>query len=93
MEEIGSKGVVGHSCRYADCFKIAGPAAWVEAQTALAVAMAFHELGTSAIRYGALSVPKGLADSSCEPDNEGNLRMLNLFWARTRRFICILTLP
>src|SRR5690606_7515102 len=40
-------------------FQISGPSVWLPAKTALAIAMALHELGTNAIKYGALSVPDG----------------------------------
>ncbi|MDD3836430.1 MAG: PAS domain S-box protein [Phenylobacterium sp.] len=40
-------------------FQISGPSVWLPAKTALAIAMALHELGTNAIKYGALSVPEG----------------------------------
>src|SRR5690606_5089436 len=41
-------------------FEISGPAVWLPAKTALAISMALHELGTNAIKYGALSVPNGV---------------------------------
>lgn len=93
VADIVSEGLVAHGGRHADCFKIAGPAAWVDAQTALALAMAFHELGTNAIKYGALSVPEGCVDIYWEVDNEADVPMLNLFLARTRRSFGDRTLP
>jgi two-component sensor histidine kinase len=42
--------------------------------------MAFHELGTNAIKYGALSVPKGRVVISWEFDDDGDTSMLDLYW-------------
>ncbi|WP_431311201.1 sensor histidine kinase [Methylobacterium nigriterrae] len=40
-------------------FSIQGPEVWLAPRVALALAMALHELGTNAVKYGALSVPSG----------------------------------
>ena len=40
-------------------FHITGPDVWLEPKAALAVAMALHELGTNAAKYGSLSAPGG----------------------------------
>jgi len=38
---------------------IDGPTVWLSPRAALAISMALHELGTNAVKYGALSVPTG----------------------------------
>jgi two-component sensor histidine kinase len=43
-------------------FRISGPAVRLTPKAALALAMAFHELGTNAVKYGALSVDGGEVD-------------------------------
>ena len=40
-------------------FRVTGPRVWLPPRTALAIAMALHELCTNAAKYGALSVPSG----------------------------------
>ena len=45
--------------RGSDRFEIDGPELRMKPQTALALAMALHELATNAVKYGALSVPSG----------------------------------
>lgn len=48
-----------HGEGHIDRFDIAGSEVWVDAQNALALSMAIHELGTNALKYGALSTPHG----------------------------------
>lgn len=58
-----------------------GPVIQLEAKTALALGMAFHELATNAAKHGALSVPSGRVDITWERQvNEGGPR-LRLVWA------------
>ncbi|AWN44022.1 PAS domain-containing protein [Methylobacterium durans] len=40
-------------------FQVGGPEVWLTPRVALALAMALHELGTNAAKYGALSIPSG----------------------------------
>ena len=80
IAEIVAEGLIAHGGQQADCFAISGPSAWVDAQTALALAMAFHELGTNAIKYGALSDPEGRVAISWELDTYGDVPMLDLYW-------------
>lgn len=40
-------------------FEIVGPSVFLPPKTAIALALAFHELATNAAKYGALSVPEG----------------------------------
>jgi PAS domain S-box-containing protein len=46
-----------------DCrFRISGPSFWLAPRAALALALALHELGTNAAKYGALSADGGFID-------------------------------
>jgi PAS domain S-box-containing protein len=80
IADIVAEGLTAHGGQHEDCFIIAGPPAWVDARTALAMAMAFHELATNATKYGALSVPGGCVTISWELDNSGDVPMLELYW-------------
>ena len=78
--DVVAEGLEAHGGQHADCFAISGPVAWVDAQTALALAMALHELGTNAIKYGALSVSQGRVAISWHVETVSNAPMLNLVW-------------
>jgi two-component sensor histidine kinase/integral membrane sensor domain MASE1 len=54
-------------------FHVSGPSVWLEPQAALAVAMALHELGTNAAKYGALSAAAGQVTVTwtVKPDDDG----------------------
>ena len=80
IADVVAEGLIAHGGQHADCFLITGPYAWLDAQAALAVAMAFHELGTNAIKYGALSVPGGRVIISWELGNVGDVPVLDLCW-------------
>jgi len=62
-------------------FVMKGPSVWLEPQTALALAMAWHELATNAVKYGALSAAGGKVDLSwgVMPDGDDSLA-LELVW-------------
>jgi len=64
--------------------RLKGPSVWLEPQTALALAMAWHELGTNAGKYGALSVPQGRVALSwtAGPDGDHGL-VLDLVWTES----------
>jgi PAS domain S-box-containing protein len=60
-----------------------GPHILVEPQTAVAVAMAAHELCTNAIKYGALSSAAGAVEVRWSVDGRGDDARLRLRWAET----------
>jgi PAS domain S-box-containing protein len=55
-------------------FGITGPEVWLSPRAALALALALHELGTNAAKYGALSVDAGRVEIAWR-DCEGMLRL------------------
>lgn len=50
----------------------------VDAQTATALSLVFHELGNNAVKHGALSVPDGRIEVEGRPAADG--RTLNILW-------------
>jgi len=61
-------------------FDIAGPDVWIDAHNALELAMVLHELGTNALKHGALSVPAGRVAIVWAVDWSGASPMLEFDW-------------
>lgn len=61
-------------------FRLVGPDLRVAPRTALALAMSLHELGTNAVKYGALSGPEGEVAVEWSIEDGGSLR---LSWRET----------
>jgi two-component sensor histidine kinase len=60
---------------------VAGPNIRISPKTALALALAMHELSTNAVKYGAWSNDQGVVDISCEVENEAaGGRRLQIVW-------------
>ena len=57
-------------------FQVAGPRRRLTPPHALAIAMALHELGTNAVKFGALSVPGGVVRLVWEHDSEREVRIV-----------------
>lgn len=64
-------------------FEVEGPSAYLGAQAATSFALLLHELGTNAVKYGALSVPSGTVTITWSlatiPGRSGS-RKLELVW-------------
>ncbi len=67
----------------AERVRTSGPAISLPSREALATSMAFYELGTNAVKYGALSVPEGQVDLSWHLAGEGADRSLSVDWIET----------
>jgi two-component sensor histidine kinase/integral membrane sensor domain MASE1 len=66
-------------------FRVSGPSAWLEPQAALALAMALHELGTNAAKYGALSAPAGQVTLAWTVERNGDDGLdLELSWREAK---------
>jgi two-component sensor histidine kinase len=64
-------------------FEIHGPEVYLSPKTALAIAMALHELATNAIKYGALSKEAGQVSLRWEFENSQGEQRLNMIWCET----------
>lgn len=64
----------------ADRVRLEGPDVRLPAKTALALSMAFHELGTNALKYGALRTPSGQVRLDWRV-TAGDERRLELCWS------------
>lgn len=60
--------------------RITGPAVRLGAQQMLALSMALHELGTNAVKYGALSVATGQIEVAWSTSRRTDGRWLHLQW-------------
>ncbi len=60
-----------------------GPRVLLQAQAALALGMAIHELTTNAVKYGALSVPEGNVTVSWKIETTGAESHLQLDWVES----------
>lgn len=60
--------------------RLSGPSVRVPPKTAIAIALALHELATNAVKYGALSVPEGHVEFSWELSRTGRRRNLHATW-------------
>ncbi len=54
-------------------FTLSGPSVWIAPRAALALALALHELGTNAAKYGALSGDGGRVDVTWRETGDGKL--------------------
>ena len=64
-------------------FEVHGPEVHLSSKTALAIAMALHELATNAIKYGALSNEVGQVRLRWEVDTSRGEQRLHVVWCET----------
>jgi PAS domain S-box-containing protein len=60
--------------------ELSGPVVAMPERTGLALAMAFHELATNAVKYGALSTPDGRVSLDWSLSGKGDGRMVTMRW-------------
>jgi two-component sensor histidine kinase len=64
-------------------FDIKGPNVWLTPKHAVALALALHELGTNAVKYGALSIEEGRVRIEWSVSGVDGARELRLSWTET----------
>src|SRR5262249_6883602 len=64
---------------------IAGPTVWLNSNTAITLALAFHELVTNAAKYGALSIETGRVEISWVANTAVNPTEADLTWRDSGR--------
>jgi PAS domain S-box-containing protein len=62
---------------------LSGPKIEVPSRQALSFSMAFYELATNAVKYGALSVPEGRVDMTWEQSATDDGSVIELHWIET----------
>ncbi len=83
LQAVVAESLQAHGGAFGSQFDVQGASVWVDAQTALAISMAFHELGTNAIKYGALSVAEGRVSIRWNIDSTGDIPLVALSWTES----------
>lgn len=81
LHELAQQAATPYGADDGERFVVSGPPVNLPPKTAIAVALAFHELATNAAKYGALSVPDGQVRVSWRTSRpKGEPRRLHLTW-------------
>lgn len=80
LSELVSEEIIAQSSRDAEQVTIGGPPVRLKAKAAEALALAFHELATNSVKYGALASPAGRVDVSWRALVRDGGARLNLTW-------------
>jgi len=80
LEYLVVEEMLGYNAREGEQLRVSGPPVRFQPKAAETFALAIHELATNAIKYGALSQPKGKVDVSWRVDNAANPPQLVLDW-------------
>ncbi len=85
LRMIVSDELLAHLAREGEQAHISGPVVRLQPKAAETLALAFHELATNAVKFGALSVPDGAIRLSWRiaPDGDG-LERLTILWDESR---------
>ncbi|MES3027834.1 MAG: CHASE domain-containing protein [Pseudomonadota bacterium] len=76
LAELVKTELVPYGGANGERMRISGQEVWLAPSTAVALGMAFHELATNAVKYGALSGPEGRVDVSWTVTDERQLRIV-----------------
>lgn len=76
-------GDVTRGLGVADRLSVQGPDVNLKPSAAVSYALAFHELGTNALKYGSLSVPEGRVSIAWSFEGAGEQQHIHLIWRET----------
>jgi PAS domain S-box-containing protein len=80
VKDIVESALAPFGRRESECFQIEGPQASINANNSLMLAMILHELGTNAVKYGALSKEEGRVSIKWEMLEREHGPALSLHW-------------
>jgi len=80
LREVIERTLAPHAGRGLDRVRLDGPDLWLSPNRALSFALAFHELATNAVKYGALSNDAGRLKIDWRVVQDGTGRRLELIW-------------
>jgi two-component sensor histidine kinase len=83
LHELLTQEMTAHGAVEGENLSQRGPVTFISAKQAQALALAFHELATNAVKHGALSVDGGLIDVSWKTDISGAEKQLRIRWRET----------
>jgi two-component system CheB/CheR fusion protein len=80
LHELLTDELIAHAARIGETVIVSGPKIWLTPTAAEMMAVAFHELATNAVKYGALATPDGHIDVGWRVDSKRAGRQLTLRW-------------
>lgn len=80
LHELVTDELIAHAARIGESVVVSGPAIWLTPPAAEMMAVAFHELVSNAVKYGALATPDGRIDVDWRVDSRRAGRLLVLRW-------------
>jgi two-component system CheB/CheR fusion protein len=80
LHELLTDELIAHAARIDESVVVSGPKIWLTPTAAEMMAVAFHELATNAVKYGALATPGGRIDVGWRVDSSRAGRQLVLRW-------------
>jgi two-component system CheB/CheR fusion protein len=80
LEYLVVEEMLAYNAREGEQLRVSGPPVRFQPKAAETFALAVHELATNAIKYGALSQPKGMVDVSWRLDHAANATELVFDW-------------
>jgi two-component sensor histidine kinase len=83
INELLAQEMAAHGAVDGENLTQRGPALLISAKQAQALSLAFHELATNAVKYGALSVDDGKIDISWKTEFSEARRQLCIRWRET----------